>query len=109
MDKWAGLVWAELRNNPLFSSASRYVLILLAFGSETDPNSNSSSLVCLAALAQATRDAGTSTSPAMRSQGRLTQPGHQRCIKHTGLLVQLKTEVRSFSYICHVRFSTTER
>ena len=30
--------------------------------------------------ARATRDAGTSASPAMRSQGRLTQPVRVRCV-----------------------------
>ena len=46
-DKWAGHMWAELRNitrGRAFSFASPYLRMLLAFGSENDRNSNCSSL-----------------------------------------------------------------
>ena len=107
-DKWAGLVWAELRKklpDHDFSFASRYlryIRTLLAFGRESDPNSNCSSLAwpasCPSSSYPRRRDERIS---AMRSRGRLTQQVRRRCVqttkyKNTGTLV---TEVNRFSWL----------
>ena len=84
MDKWAGLennLWGHA-----FSFASRYaggIRTRLAFGSESNSNSNCSRLAWSASsLGQATLDAGTSASSAVRLQRRHAANASEMYIKY---------------------------